>query len=230
MLISRIFVFELVKRLIFLESSIELVPKEISTQKSIVLDSKKRGKNPEKIILDDSKHHKAMRSLANREKRGRPDIIHCCLLLFLDSKASKDFEIYIHTINDEIIWVSNKVRLPRNYNRFLGLMEDLFSKKKIVANGETLLEITDLRLKDLTEKRKVFVFKEGEKNLEMLKELDNDSVVCIGAFPHGDFSPKTIKSLGNPIFVSLGKEAYTSLYVTSRFICEYEGVRSAEDR
>ncbi len=217
------------KRLIFLESSVELVPKEIATHKSIILDSKKRGKNPEEIILDDSKHHAAMRNLANREKRGRPDIIHCCLLLFLDSKASKDFEVYIHTINGEIIWVNNKVRLPRNYNRFLGLMEDLFSKKKIVADGETLLKITDLRLEDLTAKRKVFVFKEGEKNLEMLKKLDSDSVVCIGAFPHGDFFPETINSLGNPIFVSLGKETYTSLYVTSRFICEYERVRSAED-
>ena len=212
---------------VFLEASLETVPKVISKHPEILSDARRRKKKPTEMILDDSKHHNAMKKLKNREKRGRPDIVHQCLLLLLDSPIKNDFEIYVHTINDEIIYVNSETRLPRNYNRFIGLMEDLFKKRKITVNGKTLLEITDLSLKRIIKDREVVVLSEKGKDEEVLYDVfKKNFAVCIGAFPHGDFSQKTLRLLKNAEFVSIGRGTYTSLYVTCRVISIYERVRS----
>ncbi len=211
---------------VFLEASLETVPKVISKHPEVLSDARRRKKKPTEMILDDSKHHNAMKKLKNREKRGRPDIIHQCLLLLLDSPIKKDFDIYVHTINNEIIYVNSETRLPRNYNRFIGLMEDLFKKRKIVANGKTLLEMTDLSLRRIVEGREVVVLHERGEGEEVLYDVfKRNFAVCIGAFPHGDFSRDVLRILGKAKFVSFGVESYTSLYVTCRVISIYERVR-----
>ncbi len=215
---------------VFLESSLELVPKSIARHPSVIADARRRKKKPTEIILDDSKHHSAMRGLRNREKRGRPDILHQCLLLLLDSPSSADFDIYVHTINGKLIWINNEVRLPRNYNRFLGLMEDLFKKKVIVGEGKVLLKILDVKLKDVLRNRKVVLLDEKGEERDVVGLFSKNFAVCIGAFPHGTFSEKTLRSLGDFTAVRIGDRPYTSLYVTSRVLCIYEGIRVAEDR
>uniref|UniRef100_A0A7J2TIQ9 Ribosomal RNA small subunit methyltransferase Nep1 n=1 Tax=Archaeoglobus fulgidus TaxID=2234 RepID=A0A7J2TIQ9_ARCFL len=213
---------------ILLEASLEPVPLELRKHPLIAADARKRGKKPEDIILDDSKHHKAMKGLEFREKRGRPDIVHQCLLLLLDSPL-KTFEIYVHTVKDLIIRIDRDTRLPRNYNRFIGLMEDLFRKKKIEANGKILLEIFDGDLKDLLKGREVILMSEKGREFER-DALKKAVAICIGAFAHGDFFESTLKKLENYKEFSLGKKSYTSLYVTSRVLCEYERVRASENR
>lgn len=208
----------------FLEASLEPIPEEIQKHPAVLSDARKRGKKPDRILLDDSKHHSAMKGLRFREKRGRPDIIHQCLLLLLDSPASKDFEIYVHTIRGEVIRVNPETRLPRNYNRFVGLLEDLFVKRKISAKDTTLLEITDLRLGDVFKGRRVILLSEKGEERRLRDLMTGDFAICIGAFPHGDFFDSTLKALKNPYIVSIGAKHYTSLYVTSRVLCEYEGV------
>lgn len=215
--------------IIFLEAAIELVPKEIQNHPSVKADARRRGKRVEQILLDDSKHHSAMKNLPFREKRGRADIIHQCLLLLLDSPVSNEFKIYIHTINNEIIKINPETRLPRNYNRFVGLLEDLFVKKRIVSKNSTLIEITSLSLRDIIEGKKVILMSEGGKKKRFRDLLTDDFVLCIGAFPHGNFFPETVKALKDAEIISLGPQPYTSLYVTSRVLCEYERVRFAED-
>ena len=214
--------------LIFLESALELVPPEISRHPAVISDARRRKKSPSKIILDDSKHHTAMRKLYRAEKRGRPDILHTCLLVALDSPL-KDLSVHIHTFDGKIIRVSRDVRLPRNYNRFVGLMEDLFEKKRIISGSEpgkkTLLEITDMSLHDLLSSLKCHVVvmdERGEIGLE--KALKRDIAVCIGTYPYGEFEEKTIRVLENfnPQFVSISEERLTGLYVTCKVLCEYE--------
>ena len=214
--------------LICLEASLEPVPPEISRHPAVVSDARRRKKSPSKIILDDSRHHAAMKRLYKAEKRGRPDIIHTCLLLALDSPL-KDLSIHVHTFDGRIIWINRETRLPRNYNRFVGLMEDLFEKKRI-SSGEgsetrTLLEITDLSLDDLLSRLKCHVVvmdERGHASLE--KALKKDVAVCIGAYPHGDLQESTLSILKqfNPEFVSISPRALTSLYVTGKVLCEYE--------
>lgn len=208
----------------FLEASLELVPEEIQKHPAVLADARRKGKRPDKILLDDSKHHSAMKELKFREKRGRPDIIHQCLLLLLDSPASRDFEIYVHTIRGEVIRVNPETRLPRNYNRFVGLLEDLFVKKRISVKDKTLLEITDLKLDDICNGRRVILLSERGEERRLRDLMTGEFAICIGAFPRGDFFDSTLKVLKNPYIVSIGAECYTSLYITSRVLCEYEGV------
>ncbi|MDI9643039.1 MAG: 16S rRNA methyltransferase [Archaeoglobales archaeon] len=211
---------------IFLEASLEIVPAEIRNHSAVVSDARRRRKKVSEILLDDSKHHSAMERLKFREKRGRPDIVHQCLLLLLDSPMRKNFEVYVHTIGGMIIKVAVETRLPRNYNRFVGLMENLFRDKAIRGNGKNLLEIVDLKLSDLVKGKNVVLLSEkGDKfSPEFLK---GETAICIGAFAHGDFFESTLRELGNFKAVSLGRESYSSLYVTSKTLSEYERVRTA---
>jgi rRNA small subunit pseudouridine methyltransferase Nep1 len=223
--------------LIFLESSLERVPHSIAKHPAVVRDARRRRKKPEKIILDDSKHHAAMGKLERKQKRGRPDILHSCLLSALDSRASNDMEIYVHTINNEIIWISAQTRIPRNYNRFIGLMEDLFEKKVISHADINLLKFLDLSLKELIDSlhpSEIVVMSEDGKIMEgYLRDIfkNEDVVICIGAFPHGSFEDETLEIMREheATFVSLGREKFTSLYVTNRIICIYEDVRIQAD-
>jgi len=213
-------------RLVFIDSSLELVPKEIARHPVVLRDAKRRGKRPNEILLDDSKHHRAMVNLKNRKKRGRPDIVHQCLLLALDSGL--EIDVFVHTVDGTLIWINKETRLPRNYNRFVGLMEDLFKKRVISSNG-VLMEITDLKLSDVLEGFKVVVMSEkGSQGLDRLRSLiSKKTAVCIGAFPHGDFEEDTLEILRdfNAEFVALAKEPLTSLYITNRVICIYEDER-----
>ncbi|MCS7118485.1 MAG: 16S rRNA methyltransferase [Archaeoglobaceae archaeon] len=211
---------------IFLEASLEIVPEEISNHPAVVADALRRKKKVNEILLEDSKHHFAIRGLKFKEKRGRPEIVHQCLLLLLDSPL-RTFEIYVHTIGDLLIKVAREARLPRNYARFIGLIEDLFKKWRIEANGITLLEIVELNLSEILKDKKVILLSESGEKFE--KEMLKDEIaICIGAFPHGDFFESTLKKLGNFKAVSIGKRSYTSLYVTSKMLCEYERARIDE--
>lgn len=210
---------------IFLEASLEIVPAEIRNHSAVLSDARRRRKKVSEILLDDSKHHSAMERLKFREKRGRPDIVHQCLLLLLDSPFRKNFEVYVHTIGGMLIKVSTETRLPRNYNRFVGLMESLFKDRVIKSDGKNLLEIVDLKLSDIVKDKNVVLLSEkGDKfSPEILK---GETAIGIGAFAHGDFFESTLRELGNFKAVSLGKESYSSLYVTSRILSEYERVRA----
>ncbi|AGK61457.1 hypothetical protein Asulf_01474 [Archaeoglobus sulfaticallidus PM70-1] len=209
---------------VFLESSLEVIPEEISSHPVIKKEERKRGKKASEIILDDSKHHIAMKSLPNREKRGRPDIVHFCLLSVLDSPISKKAEIYVHTINDEVIKFENFVRLPRNYNRFVGLMEKLFRDGVIESNGRVLIQILDIDFEGLIDKlsgRKFILF--TEKGRKIMPDM-RGSTIFIGAFPHGDFDAGIMEVLmeSSIEMVSLGDESYSSNYVTNKAICFLE--------
>ncbi len=211
-------------RFVFVESSLATVPKEIQDHPDVVKSARRRGKRPEKLILDDSIHHRAMASLEKKEKRGRPDIVHQCLLAVLDSNL-ENVEIFVHTVAGKIIWVNRETRIPRNYLRFVGLMEDLFDKKKIVADERTLIEIRDVSLLDILTDNTV-ILREGFTEENLVKSMGNDLTVCIGAFPHGDYSDETMRMFKkrNAKFAGFGKEPKTSLYATYKTVCLLEKI------
>ena len=113
--------------LILAESALELVPKELQNHNSVLAHSKRVNKKPSELILDVSWHFAAMKGIKNEIKRGRPDLVHFCMLeacsipLYFENKL----QIYIHTIDDKVISVGNNVRLPKSYHRFIGLIEKL---------------------------------------------------------------------------------------------------------
>ncbi len=208
--------------IVLADSELELIPSEIQEHPVIKKSSKKRGKEPSKILLDSNFHHKAMKNLDQNERRGRPDIIHISLLSALESILNKKnkLNIYIHTRDDKIIEVDPETRLPRSYNRFLGLIEKLFQVGSVPQDLE-LLKIEDLKLKNLLNdlSGKKFVMSEkGERVNKMEKKFEpKNNTVVIGGFPKGKYrsNPQGEK-------ISIYEEELTSWTVMNEIITSYE--------
>ena len=140
--------------IILVESSLELIPTELHNHPSVLSYSKKFRKKISNTLLDNSWHFGAMKGLENEIKRGRPDIVHLTLLSICTSPAfyEKKIQVFVHTINDEIISINNNTRLPKSYHRFQGLMEKLFLTKKIESETEILMQMENSSLSKLISK------------------------------------------------------------------------------
>lgn len=214
--------------LILAESSLELIPKELQNHTSVISHSKKLGKNPSEIILDNSWHYGAMKGIENEIKRGRPDIIHFSLLeaTSIPLYYQKKISIYVHTINNKVIFVGDDVRLPKSYHRFIGLIEKLFLEKIIQSDGKTLLEIKDMTfnelLKKISPKRIIGLSSKGIPSTceHIAKKLTEDSCIVIGGFPKGHFSNEIKKSF--EYTVNVGLTSLEAHVVVSRILYEYE--------
>jgi rRNA small subunit pseudouridine methyltransferase Nep1 len=216
--------------LVLAEAALETVPKELWSHPAVRRHSKRQRKPPEQLLLDRSLHHSAMRRLEDNLKRGRPDITHFALLEALGSPLNKEglLQTHVHTNKDLAITVNPAARLPRNYNRFIGLMEQLFQQGKVPSTGETLLKLEHKKLQTLlaeAEADYILAFsREGKlKTLQdavSTLQAKQRPAVIVGGFPHGHFSETTIQLADEVVCVdSEMLEAWT---VTSRVIYEYE--------
>lgn len=219
--------------IILVEAALETVPPEIQGHPSVRRDAKRRGKRPDEILLNRSLHHYAMDGLPEGKKRGRPDIVHVCLLEALGTPLNKEegLRIWVHTHRGYAIEVSPEARPPRDCNRFNGLMEQLLVEGRVPpGEGEPLMSLKRMGLGDLLEEigasRTVALTSHGEPSSleEVCRSLADEtvSVVLIGAFPHGPMRDETL-SLTNEA-VSIYSEALEAWVVTSRLIYEYEKI------
>jgi rRNA small subunit pseudouridine methyltransferase Nep1 len=218
--------------LILAESALETIPERLWTQRSIQRYAKQHQKSPQFVLLDRSYHHAAMRGLEHSEKRGRPDIVHFALLEALGSPLNKEglLEVCVHTIDDHVIRVDPASRLPRNYNRFVNLIEQLFEYEKIPPQPteKALLTIKRKTLPQLIREIKpsyVLAFSRIGNSCtleEAVSKISGESrpTVIVGGFPHGHFSEITTK-LANKI-VSIDSEMMETWTITSRLIYEFE--------
>lgn len=181
------------------ESALELVPKEIRGSPAVRSDSRRRGVDPSRILLDRSFHHAAMGRLRESEKRGRPDLVHAVLLnvtgtpLFLDGML----RVFVHTSADVVLEVGDGTRMPKSYLRFRGVAEKLLVEKPreglVKAYDEDFAGLIrrvvrpDLVVGLSTQGRQTT----PEKLAETLVAAKNPCVV-VGGFPHGHFAPKTL--------------------------------------
>jgi len=187
-------------KLVLAEAALELVPRELWSHPAVYKSARKRGKRPGEILLDRSLHHAAMKGLSGSLKRGRPDIVHFCMLEALGSPLNRAgmLEVYVHTVGDYVIFVDPSTRLPRNYNRFVGLMEQLFAEGSVPPGSEKpLMWLKPMKLgalvRRLRPERVILLSERGERRRlrEIAGLIASDlagSVVIVGAFPHGDFS------------------------------------------
>lgn len=189
---------------ILVEAALELLEKIRKGRKRKEIKAKYRSEPLGKGILDRSIHSHLIRNIPDVNKRGRPDIIHNTLLQALDSRLNKGgyLRVYIHTRNDEIIMLEPEVRIPRNYNRFLGIMEQLFETRKIPPHADhPLITISNENLEAFIAKLKatsiVLLSEKGSAMDDLaLEELitENEQIVfLIGGFPHEDFSQELLK-------------------------------------
>ncbi len=210
--------------LIIAESSLELVPAEIVKEPDVVKSAKRRNKPASEILLDVSLHYNAMRKLKRREKRGRPDIVHQALLSALETPLVHIdmLKVYVHTIDDKVIYMKPDLRLPKNYNRFVGLVEQLLTVGRVPPDSsEPLMWVEEISLKELLSLEirpsKTYIFTERGK-LVRLNHLSKEIVkllkgklevaVLIGGFPHGDFEEETLR-LGEKISIYGGRSLKT---------------------
>ncbi|WP_175058885.1 16S rRNA methyltransferase [Thermococcus sp. 2319x1] len=213
--------------LIIADSELELVPEKIRDHPSVVNYARKRGKKPDEVLLDSTYHHSALKLLEDGERRGRPDIVHLCLINALESILNREgkLRVYVHTRNDEIIYIKPETRLPRNYNRFVGLMESLFKNKAVPGDLE-LLKIRKGTLSELLEEigpDGIFVMHENGDLLtpkEFGERLVNyaSPAVIVGGFPHGDFLSEVKGER-----ISIYKEPLMAWSVVNEVLINYEG-------
>ena len=183
--------------IIVADASLELIPREIASLPFIKKMARTRGKKPSEMIFDISHLLPMKKMLPDQEKRGRPDVVHRVLLAILDSplKLHLPLKIYLHTYRSRVFEVDPSTRLPRNYLRFLGLMEQLLLEGRVGPKDRPLIKDINLNIKSLVEmlspKRKIALSEKGrmEDPMKLANEMVNqDTVLVVGAFPHGDFS------------------------------------------
>ena len=214
--------------IILVESSLELIPKELYKHSSVRSYSKKFKKISSQTLLDNSWHFGAMKGLDNEIKRGRPDIVHLTLLSLCTTPAfyENKIKVFVHTINNEIIYINNKTKLPKSYHRFQGLMEKLFFTKKIQAEHEILMELKQSSLSELLSKIQpnhiIGLTTKGQKNTieKIVKQIPENSCILIGGFQKGHFSNETQRIIEKSFSINdLSLEAHI---VASRLVYEYE--------
>ena len=221
---------------ILVESALQLIPTAIQDHSQVKEYAERRKKLPREVLLDRAFHNAAMQQLARLhykvpvEKMGRPDIVHNTLLQILETPLNWAgyLRTFVHTQDDFVIAVNPKVRLPKNYVRFVGLVEQLFAEGQVPKNTEPLLSIEKMPLRQLVGR-----LKPGKVlglstlgRLLLLRELAGyasavkDPAVVVGGFPRGHFTAGT-QQLISEMF-SVDKRSLDAWIVAGRFVYDFE--------
>lgn len=130
--------------LLLADSELELVPDEVKTHPSVQAAAQRRGVRAGRTLLDSSAHHAAMRAMPEGERRGRPDLVHLFLLSAMDSVLNLEggLRVLVHTRHDGLVTIAPETRIMRSYDRFCGLMEQLFREGRAgPKDGPDLLKL-----------------------------------------------------------------------------------------
>ena len=233
------------------EAALEAVPRELVAHPSVKNHAQRAGRAANEILLDRSYHHSAMlqANLKEHWKRGRPDIVHFALMealstpLFLTGRLN----VYVHTVNDELLYIGANLRIPKSYFRFEGLIIDLF-KKKVIYSVDA---VTNKQNNNTTESKRVLLqLHEGITFDKVLNDIikpsksiglstigiqstphdvvkrnlfpdDTDCTFVVGGFPKGHFSNNIMSSL-NRIY-SISEYSLEAHVVIARILYECEG-------
>ncbi len=183
--------------LVLVDSELELVPEPLWGHPAIVRRARLRKKKPNRLILDASYDHSAIRVKYPEEvdRRGRPDIVFHFLINSLHSVLNMEgrLRVYVHTRNDELIYVDPSTRIPKAYHRFIGLMEALFNNRVVPDKYNPLLRMVDGTVSNLVDEvgpSEVVLLREGAERTNPFSLpgiLSREPMFLIGGFPHGDF-------------------------------------------
>ncbi|KAK6620963.1 hypothetical protein RUM43_011262 [Polyplax serrata] len=177
------------------------------------LESIAVGKGFELINADD---HGALLVKHNREPHScRPDIVHQCLLMLLDSPLNRAalLQVYIHTEKNVLIEINPQTRIPRTFKRFAGLMVQLLHRFKVRASDGNmkLLKVIKNPITDhLPVGCKKYAMSFSADKVINPKELvppNEPVVVVIGAMAHGsvsvDYTENTFSISNYPLSAAL---------------------------
>jgi rRNA small subunit pseudouridine methyltransferase Nep1 len=231
--------------LVIAESALQLVPEEIQAHPQIKQYAKRRQKAPGEVLLDRAYHNVAMNRLSRVhypiavERMGRPDIIHTTLLQVLETPLNWEgqLRVFVHTQDNHVISINRGVRLPKNYMRFVGLIEQLYRLKRVPDEREPLLRIDRVDLPQLIRRlrpERVLGFSTlGQpvlmRHVAALASGLKEPMVLIGGFPRGHFSDKTRRLIDETYAVD--RQSLNTWVVAGRFIYDFEwSIGVAENR
>jgi rRNA small subunit pseudouridine methyltransferase Nep1 len=218
--------------LMLAEAEVEIMPAELTRHPAVIAYARQRKKPPTQILLDSNYHYSAMTTLQEGRRRGRPDITHLFLLTALESIVNKEGQLHIivHTRNNMVITVNPETRIMRNYERFLGLMENLFEKHVVPDEKQPLLSLQkNIPLEQAIEQVQADVTitfsKDGSSVIlsdyfKELKKQNKHHLLCIiGGFPSGTFHTD-LKTFTNDNF-SLYPDMLPAWTVASEILVNY---------
>eukprot|EP01119_Soliformovum_irregulare_P019710 TRINITY_DN6303_c0_g1_i2.p1 TRINITY_DN6303_c0_g1~~TRINITY_DN6303_c0_g1_i2.p1 ORF type:complete len:298 (-),score=73.11 TRINITY_DN6303_c0_g1_i2:450-1343(-) len=178
-------------------------------------------------LLNCDDHAFLLRKQEKDANEARPDITHQCLLTLLDSPINKSghLQIYIHTVHNVLIEVNPRIRIPRTFPRFSGLMVQLLQKLSIRSSegAERLMRVIQNPVTKYfpTKCLKIGTEYDAKKLVDIqdyvqanFKGKDEPVVFVIGAFAHGDvkadYLDETISFSSYPLSASVacGKVAF----------------------
>ncbi len=225
--------------LLFADAAIEIIPPEVLTR------IKATRRHPEIApggkLLDVADHGFAMQGLPNKEQRGRPDILHHCLLNTLDTPLAQSGSLAVnfHLWDGRVFSVAPETRISRNYNRFLGVLAQLLQDEHVPKEKPFLMMKIAGTLADFLGSRHydhVCILTRTGEQLEpphhFGQALDAKWLCVIGAFQEGFFQSRTLQELKKEShhlmsIASLGLSAGT---VASRIIYAYELAMDAKSQ
>ena len=181
-------------RLIIADAELQLIPEKMWGDHAIKNIAEKNHKKPGEVLLDSNDMHTSIEKYYPGEsnRRGRPDIVYLFLEMATESILNKrgGLDIFIHTRDNFIMHINGNTNLPRSYNRFEGLIEDLFRKKSIEYNGTELLSLREEKLipflKGLDGKT-IALSPDGKESKLSDIIIDENLNVVIGGFSQGDY-------------------------------------------
>ncbi len=214
--------------IVFIESSLELVPKELWSHHQVKRSAERYNLEPGDLILDKSLHYNAMEVLPQKWKRGRPDILHTSLLIVTDTPLYDKglVQVYFQAFDGRIFYVKPGVRVPKHFERFKGLMAQLLKLERVPPRGEPLIWKTHDSLREFVKEMGglILLWEKGVKiKLSFLvsRALNMRAPLGIGAFPKGDFKKSTLRKASEKYAILEGAQLKT-WGVAGRIIYEYE--------
>ncbi len=186
--------------IILLEAALEIVPEEIRSHPQVLKAAKRYEIDPSEMILDKSLHYNAMAPLPQKWKRGRPDILHVALLVATDTPLRERglLRIYFQSYDGRIFRLADNVRVPKNYERFKGLMAQLLREGRVPPSGEPLIWQEYDSLRDYVRERGglILLWEKGRDATPTYiasRALATGYPLGVGAFPRGDFKKSTLR-------------------------------------
>ena len=214
--------------IIIADAEIEFVPEDLFNEPDSISYARRRSKDISKILLDSNYMHTAIDKHypGESKRRGRPEIIHMALLVALESilNRSNKMRLYIHTRENFVIGVNWETRIPRSYNRFIGLIENLFENTDKKINVDSLLKIWRSDLNECIAKyssgKTILLSPRGRySGVRNLFENDEDYTIIIGGFAEGDYRSDIPPDIER---ISIFNEELAVWTVISEIVCSYE--------
>ncbi|HMF33745.1 MAG TPA: hypothetical protein VKK79_20135 [Candidatus Lokiarchaeia archaeon] len=217
--------------LLFADAAVEFVPRIVLSR--LKGGARMGGRSGKRVLLDVADHGYAMKGIIDQRQRGRPDILHQCMLNALETPLAKEgnLNVFFHLPTGPVYGVAADTRVPRNYNRFVGVLAKLLEDGHVPAEPPYHIAIIAQDLQEflaLHQYTRIVLFSRTGTLCSMpnyLAQLEDNQILCIiGAFQAGFFHEETFKACQEyPLdLISVSPYALSAGSVAARVIYAFE--------